>query len=82
MSEPMSDVHVDRPHLYFRSPTGMLHLRARIWPDDECGPVGNGLSFSRARCGWETDLGLTAIPSRLFPDGEDRLCKRCVVIES
>ncbi|MFG2001614.1 hypothetical protein ACGFNU_20930 [Spirillospora sp. NPDC048911] len=70
-------VDTDRPDLYLRSSTGMLHLRAEGFGIVE----EDGLSSTWARCGWHTDLGSTAIPARLFADGEYRLCRRCTGIE-
>lgn len=70
-------VNVNRPDLYLRSSTSVLHLRA-TGP----GVVGeDGLSATFARCGWTNEVGAMAIPTRLFPDGEYRLCQRCAVIE-
>lgn len=74
-------VNTDHPERYLRSPSGTLHLRREYWTANEHDNPGEGLSETYARCGWENDLGALAIPARLFPDAEYRLCKRCAVIE-
>lgn len=71
-TDPASRVTVDNPRRYLRSPTGVLHLRSASGVIEE-----DGLSSSRARCGWESDHD--AIAETVGAD--DKVCKRCQVIE-
>lgn len=64
--DPRLRVRTDAPQLYFRSTTGVLHLR-----DDTM----VGLSDYQSRCGMKFDLGTSAIPLKV--SAGSRVCKKC-----
>ena len=64
--DPRLRVRADAPHLYFRSKTGVLHLRDNTMA---------GLSDHQSRCGLNFDLGTSAIPLKVSVGS--RSCKKC-----
>ncbi|MEU6925514.1 hypothetical protein [Streptomyces sp. NPDC046631] len=65
--DPRYRVTTESPDRYFRSGTGVLHLRANM--------IGGGKSTSYSRCGIEFTLGRGAIPLKVSEGA--RVCKRC-----